>query len=146
MNHFKYVLLVEDNEHDTFFFTTAIRKIENAILLPVANNGASALVELSSSTLLPDLIFMDINMPGMSGIECLVEIIKNPDWMHIPVVMLSTSIEEAEQARSLGAKAFLQKTCDQMELQANLVQMVNLDFVADKGIAEQTFETALLAA
>jgi len=146
MNHFKYVLLVEDNEHDTFFFTTAIRRIENAILLPVASNGPNALVELSTSTLLPDLIFMDINMPGMSGIECLEEIVKNPGWTHIPVVMLSTSIEEVEQARSMGARAFLQKTCDQVALHANLAKMINLDFVADSNIAEQTFETALLAA
>ena len=146
MNNSKYVLLVEDDEHDTFFFTRAIRKIENAILLPVANNGADALLELTGSDFLPDLIFMDINMPCMNGMECLREIGKNPDWSCIPVVMLSTSVEEAGEARSLGAKAFFKKTSDQTLLHANLVQMINLDFIAEKDIAAQTFEAALMAA
>src|ERR1022692_4204447 len=78
MNTSKSVLLVEDNEHDQLFFIRALSEIENATLYDIANNGKEAHDKLENPVILPDHIFLDLNMPVMDGIECLTEIIKKP--------------------------------------------------------------------
>src|SRR5687767_3422161 len=86
MNTPKSIFLVEDDKDDQFFFTECIEKIENATLYGVASTGREALDKLENSPKLPDMIFMDISMPRMNGIECLTEIIKNPRLKNIPVL------------------------------------------------------------
>jgi len=138
----KSILLVEDDKDDQNFFIQALREIENATLYHVANNGKEALDKLDNPVL-PDIIFMDINMPVMNGIECLSAIIKNPQIKDIPVVMLTTDTGKIDIVRKLGAKAFIKKPWDGKILKEKLQQMINLDFIADIHIANQTFQTAL---
>jgi len=69
-------------------------------------------------------------MPVMNGIECLSEIIKNPQIRNIPVVILTSDTGHAELACKLGAKAFLKKPADNKILREQLEQMINLDFVS----------------
>jgi CheY-like chemotaxis protein len=141
----KSILLVEDDQDDQIFFIEALSEIENATLYDVANNGKEALDRLQNQVMLPDLIFMDINMPMMNGIECLTEIIKNPKTTNIPVVMLTTDTGRIELARKSGAKAFIKKPSDGKTLRGQLQQMISLDFIADCHIANQTFQTAVSA-
>src|ERR1041384_7981528 len=96
MNTQKTIFLVEDDTDDQMFFTECIEKIQNATLFDVANNGREALDKLEKSPTLPDMIFMDINMPYINGLECLTEIIRNPRTKNISVVMLSTDAGQAE--------------------------------------------------
>src|SRR5690349_3093073 len=118
MNTPKSIFLVEDDEDDQIFFTMCIENIKNATLYGVANNGREALDKLENSTQLPDMIFMDIKMPRMNGIECLTEIMKTSRIKNIPVVMLSTETSQAQLTRILGAKAFIQKPTNCETLQA----------------------------
>jgi len=128
MNHSVNVLLVEDDKDDQLFFSDAISEIEDVVLQNVASNGIEALRMLETSTALPDLIFMDINMPMMNGIECLIQIIRNPHLKNIPVVILSTDISGAELICNLGAKAFIKKPADRTTLRTKLVEMIHRDF------------------
>ena len=130
MTTHKNIFLVDDDLDDQFFFIEALSEIENATLYDVANNGKEALDRLKDSVILPGLIFMDINMPVMNGIECLSEIIKNPQIRNIPVVMLTTDTGQAELACKLGARAFLTKPSNGKILRKQLEQMINLDFVS----------------
>ena len=139
----KSILLIEDNEYDQFFFTKALREIENAVLYHIANNGQEALDRLHKSPVLPDLIFTDINMPVMDGVECLTQIVTNEEIKHIPVVILSTDTHKLELVRKLGAKAFIKKTSDYTVLLKRLEHVINLDFTVDISAANQTFQTAL---
>lgn len=143
MKKIKRILLVEDNRDDQYFFVHALDKIENARMFGLANNGKEAMDKLLNSDSLPDLIFSDVNMPMMDGVECLTEIIKNPQTRNIPVVFLSTDIQKVEVVRQLGAKAFIKKTCFGKGLKEQLEEIINLDFVTDTYIAEQTFQRAL---
>jgi CheY-like chemotaxis protein len=143
MKQLKTILLVEDDEDDQEFFMEALSKIENATLYDVANNGKEALDRLENSAIFPDLIFTDINMPVMNGIECLSEIIKNPQTRNIPVVILSSSTLQVELVHKLGAKAFIKKPSDSKTLRSQLQQMISLDFIADSRISNQTFQTVL---
>lgn len=134
----KRIFLVEDNRHDQYFFTLAISEIANAILHGVANNGKEAIYKLNNSEILPDLIFSDINMPFMNGIDCLKEIVSNPHTQHIPVIMLSDSVQHAELAQQLGAKAFIEKPSNCELLREQLRKIINLDFAKDSP-ANNTF-------
>ena len=136
----KSILLVEDDKDDQYFFIEALSKIENATIYDVASNGKEALDKLKNSVILPDLIFMDINMPLMNGIECLSEIIKTSKIRDIPVVILSTDTGKAEIVRELGAKAFIKKPCDIKILHEKLKQMINSDFIVDSLIGNQIFK------
>jgi CheY-like chemotaxis protein len=120
----KSVLLVEDDEDDQQFFTEALKQIENTNLVFVAHNGIEALQNLHSSATLPSIIFMDIDMPAMDGIECLQEIMGNPKTKNIPVIMLSSSTNKIEIALSIGAKAFLKKPNDGRLLREQIEQML----------------------
>src|SRR5664279_5431797 len=107
MQIIKSILLVEDDVDDQEFFVECLGQIENAVLFGIAETGIEALKKIKNSVTLPDLIFMDINMPEMNGIACLKKLMESPGTRDIPVVMLSTSSSGKEITRELGAKAFL---------------------------------------
>ena len=142
MRKAKTILLVDDDEDDQLFFIKALSEIDNATLYTLANNGKEALDTLENSAIPPSLIFMDINMPVMNGIECLAEIIQNPQTRNIPVIFLSTDQSQIEPARKLGAKAFISKTANVKQLREQIERMINLDFITESHIADQTFRTA----
>lgn len=138
----KNILLVEDDESDQIFFVRALRKIENVVLQDVASNGVEALEKLEKLQPLPDIIFLDVDMPGMNGVQCLAEIVKKPMLKDVAVVMLSNSIDNAEITRNLGAKAFIRKPSDPTLLQNKLEEIIHLDFSVNNDIADQTFQKA----
>ena len=135
MTRSKTILLVEDNKLYQLLFIQVLKEIKHAILYGIANNGKEALDKLENSAILPDLIFTDINMPVMDGIECLTEIKKNPKIKDIPVVVLSSATPQIELVQKLGAKAFLKKPSDIHSLREQLEQMINLDFADDNQMA-----------
>ena len=143
MNTHKNIFLVDDDADDPLFFMEALSQIENTSLYDIANNGKEALMRLKNSVVLPDLIFMDINMPVMNGMECLAEIVKNPQIRNIPIVMLTSATEKIELARKLGAKAFLKKSCDSRVLREQLEQMISLNCNVDIQISNQTYHSLL---
>ena len=105
----KVILLVENDIEYQALFMEAIGEIENASLIGITNNGRQALNRLNNHLRLPDIIFMDIDMPVMNGLECLAEIIKTPELRHIPVVILSNDGLQADFLYRLGAKALIKK-------------------------------------
>jgi len=143
MNDNKNVFLVEDDKDDQEFFISALNKIENAVLYDIANNGREALRKLETATILPSLIFMDINMPKMNGIECLAVIVNKPEINDIPVVILSTDTKHVEVVRKLGAKAFIKKPSNTTSLRQKLEQVINLDFNSESYITNQSFHASL---
>lgn len=74
-----------------------------------AGNGQEALDVLASNKV--DLVFTDINMPEMSGLEMLKAMRADPAMADIPVIVITTegSAERRQEAQSLGATGFLQK-------------------------------------
>lgn len=135
------ILLVEDDKDDQEFFINAMNEIDNTSSYDIANNGKEAIDLLKEARLLPTLIFLDINMPLMNGMEFLELMRKDPNMMNIPVVVLSTSAEEKKRAKDLGANAYIRKSSDYKVLRGKLKQMLDLDFIKDSFIARQTFTT-----
>jgi CheY-like chemotaxis protein len=109
MNPLQKILLVEDDQDDQEFFVAALDGIENVSLSDVVNNGKEAIECLYKSAILPNIIFMDVNMPIMGGIECLGFIMNEPLMSQVPVIMLSSDIGQRERARQIGANGFIKK-------------------------------------
>ena len=86
------ILLADDDADDCFFFEKALREISIATQLTTVNNGEHLMDYLSkNSQHLPDVLFLDLNMPRKSGFECLTEITESSKLKDLYVVMFSTS-------------------------------------------------------
>ena len=105
-------LLIDDDEDDQEIFSMALEDINSGIQCIMVSNGVAALEKLNAKKpLIPDFIFIDVNMPKMNGIECLREIQKLDHLKDAEVFMYSTSSDEKmiEKSKALGAKDFIVK-------------------------------------
>jgi|SRR5687768_11735840 len=107
----KTCLLVDDDEDDKEIFSLALSEANPAIDCRVASNGIEALRMLGDPAFIPDYIFLDLNMPLMSGKECLVEIRKRRHLNDTPVIIFSTSASQKDvlETMALGASSFITK-------------------------------------
>ena len=112
MNSNRIVLIIDDDDDDRSLFSDALEEVNNTVMCVSVADGQEGLEILRDARLeLPDLIFLDLNMPRLNGKQCLEEIKKIPGLAHIPVIMYSTTkrIEDVEETRKLGAAYFLTK-------------------------------------
>lgn len=108
------VLLVEDDPGDILIAREALRAGMLASALTVVQDGGEALAHLRGDGGRPDLVLLDLNLPGMSGHEVLAAIKSDPELRIVPVVVLSTSSAEQDVRRSyeLGANIYVTKPVD----------------------------------
>jgi len=111
------ILIVEDNLGDVELAKEALLTSKLANELSVFYDGRSALAELdrlNKAGSLPDLIFLDLNLPGMSGTEVLAAIKGTPGLSRVPVVILTSSQAERDIAKSydLHANCYVTKPLD----------------------------------
>jgi CheY-like chemotaxis protein len=100
----------------------------------IVSSGEQALAFLKTATELPSLIFLDLNMLGMNGIETLMQIRADDRVKDIPVVILTLSTlgSDAEEASKAGATGFVQKAIRLHELSSDLEQQVRSWYVRKK--------------
>lgn len=108
--HAPVVYLIDDDEDDRDIFSIALERARAEAVCLTAKNGPEALHSLNNIDV-PDYIFIDLNMPFMSGRECLAEIKKRPMLRNVPAVIYTTSShsKEADELMELGAAHFLVK-------------------------------------
>lgn len=111
MVHPKVLFLIDDDLDDQHVFLEALQTIDKSIVCYTANDGRDALNKLHDALLLPDIIFLDLNMPVMSGKECLRALKTDNTLKHLPVIIYSTSSAEKEKENclQLGAVQFISK-------------------------------------
>jgi CheY-like chemotaxis protein len=104
------ILYIDDDLEDREIFHDAIRTIDHKITIDSATCCDEALFKLKSQKS-PDLIFLDINMPGKTGKECLKAIKSNPLLSTIPVIIFSTSnsLADIKECMDIGASEYLVK-------------------------------------
>ena len=118
----KYILLVEDNRDDVALTQMALKKCQISNKLVVVSDGAEALDFLFSRgryvdrdhSQEPAFILLDLNLPCISGLEVLQQIRSSKRTNSIPVVILTSSVEESDREESfrLGANSFFVKPVD----------------------------------
>jgi iron complex outermembrane recepter protein len=109
------VFLIDDDTDDQEIFSIALEQAHDNAQCIFANDGIHALEKINSDhTLVPDFIFIDMNMPRMNGQQCLQEIKKINRLRNVPVFMLSTSMDSAsmDEHKKLGAVDFIVKPSD----------------------------------
>lgn len=99
-----HVLLVDDDEDDFVFFTEAVKNLPYRIKLSFAENG-EILLKFLDKEKLPDIIFLDLNMPGKNGKECLNVIRSNHTFDKLPIIIYSTSNEKTDIDSCYNGKA-----------------------------------------
>ena len=104
------VLLIDDDIDDRMIFGEVLKELAPDIIYHEAINGEDALIKLDND-LIPDLIFLDLNMPRVDGKQFLAEIQRISHLKHIPVIIYSTSSHESDkkETRELGAVYFITK-------------------------------------
>ena len=86
------IILVDDDEDDRDLFFQALMEVSLSIKYEGCVNGSDALKKLSNQdAIIPDLIFMDLNMPGMNGFECLKKIREIVPLKKTPIIIYSTA-------------------------------------------------------
>ncbi|MES2680954.1 MAG: response regulator [Bacteroidota bacterium] len=112
MNRPKKCLLIDDDQDDQEIFMIALNQSNTGVKCDIEGNGLSGLDRLDKNPGdVPDFIFLDLNMPGMNGKQCLVEIRKRPFLKAVPVIIYSTSSvpDEVIDTKALGAVDFITK-------------------------------------
>lgn len=89
------LLLADDDEDDCTFFKEALDDLSLPVTLVTVNDGVQLMSHLAvtDSDNLPDLLFLDLNMPRKNGHECLAEIKKMDQLKSLPVIIFSTSLD-----------------------------------------------------
>ncbi len=103
----KKVLIVDDSPTERYFLTELLTK--NGFNVSVAESAEEALLKLKAHT--PDLILMDVVMPGQNGFQLTRQLSKDPATQHIPVIMCTSKNQQTDRIWGLrqGARDYITK-------------------------------------
>jgi CheY-like chemotaxis protein len=109
------LLLADDDEDDCTFFKEALDDLSLPVNLVTVNDGVELMNHLAVAVSdLPDLLFLDLNMPRKNGHECLAEIKKIDQLKNLPVIIFSTSLDSeiVNKMYDKGALYYIRKPGD----------------------------------
>ena len=118
VNRMKRVLIVDDSPTEMQMLSNIMK--QGGYEVVTADHGEEGVEKAKSS--LPDIILMDIVMPGMNGFQATRQISKNSETAHIPIIIITTKDQETDRIWGLrqGAKDFLTKPVQAQELLATI--------------------------
>lgn len=140
------ILLTDDDPDDRELFKEAISELHLKHPVEYCVNGLELLERLKGVGENPDLIFLDLNMPMLSGVETLEEIRKDPRFKNIPIIAIySTSSSEEDQKKTFlsGANAYVTKPVCFTQLKLLLEKVIETDW--SKQIADSKMETFVIS-
>lgn len=130
MNHPNFhILLADDDEDDCIFFREALDELSEDVSFSVVSNGLELMNFLEENKeQLPDVLFLDLNMPFKTGAECLLEIKSCKKMSELPIIVYSTSAnpEVMDMLYSKGAHYYVRKPGDFSLLKAVIHRAITL--------------------
>lgn len=128
--HTKNIILAEDDEDDSQFFEDALQDLQDAPQYIRARDGAELTGLLSKMDCLPDLVFLDLNMPKKNGTQCLQEIRNSTTFSKLPVVVLSTtsSPDIIETIYRTGANLYVVKPNTMAGWRKAIAKVLSMDW------------------
>lgn len=128
---FLHILLADDDEDDRIFFRDAFEEVKIKTNVDFVHDGLALLEHLNNpETKLPNILFLDLNMPKKTGLECLVEIKKTEHLKDLIIAIYSTSSSEMdiEETFIQGANIYIKKPSDFNSLKKVLNGVVTLNW------------------
>jgi CheY-like chemotaxis protein len=106
-----HILLADDDIDDCLLFQDALNELPLSTELTTVNNGEQLMRALAAKDRLPDLLFLDLNMPRKNGLECLLELQADERFRKVPVIIFTTSfnLEVINLLHSKGARYYVRK-------------------------------------
>lgn len=117
----KNVLVVDDSKTELMFLSDFLTK--NGFQVTTASNAEETMQRLGEGK--PDLILMDVVMPGQNGFQLTRAITRNPDYADIPVIMCTSKGQETDKVWAMrqGAKGYITKPVDTVELLKKIAEV-----------------------
>ncbi|MFN3639276.1 MAG: response regulator [Flavobacterium sp.] len=125
------IALADDDQDDRMFFKDAFEELKINTVVSIHSDGQELMNYLNEpSTNLPNILFLDLNMPKKNGYECLIEIKKNKKFNDIAIAIYSTSSseEDVENTFVQGANIYIKKPSDFESLKKILKEVVTLNW------------------
>ena len=112
------VLVVDDSKTELLYLTDLLQK--KGMQVRTAENGEEALRRLAEDK--PDLILMDVVMPGQNGFQLTRSITRDPSYASVPIIMCTSKNQETDRVWGMrqGARGYITKPVDPAELQAKI--------------------------
>ncbi|MCI4441271.1 response regulator [Tibeticola sp.] len=112
------VLVVDDSKTELMFLSELLRK--NGFSVCTAENADEAMQQLETAK--PDLILMDVVMPGQNGFQLTRAITRNPQFVDVPIIMCTSKNQETDRVWGMrqGARDYVTKPVDAAELLAKI--------------------------
>ncbi len=126
-----HVLLADDDDDDRLFFRDAIEEVKVKTVVNMVNDGVELMDYLNNSdTRLPNLIFLDLNMPRKGGMECLKDIRSNNKLKDLSIAIYSTSAleKDIEETFIKGANIYIKKPNDFEVLKSILAKVITINW------------------
>lgn len=114
-----HLLLADDDYDDCFLFEEALSELPTLVRLTTVHDGQELMELLGrKNERLPDLLFLDINMPLKNGLECFEEIRQSERLKTLPIILFSTSFRKdvAHLLHQYGVRHYVQKPSDFTQL------------------------------
>ncbi len=132
MNHDAlHILLADDDDDDRLFFKDAIEEVKVKTVVTMVNDGVELMDYLIKSEMnLPNLVFLDLNMPRKGGMECLKEIRSNNKLKDLSIAIYSTSAleKDIEETFIKGANIYIKKPNDFEDLKNILIKVITINW------------------
>ncbi len=112
------VLVVDDSKTELLFLTDLLQK--NGLSVRTAENAEEAFRRLAEEK--PDLILMDVVMPGQNGFQLTRTISRDPQYAGLPIIMCTSKNQETDRVWGMrqGARDYVTKPVDAVELMAKI--------------------------
>jgi twitching motility two-component system response regulator PilH len=115
------ILIVDDSPTERYYLTDIL--VKNGFAVSTADNGEEALVKMRADR--PELILMDVVMPGANGFQVTRSIARDPDLAAVPVIICSSKNQETDRIWGMrqGAKDYFVKPVDPVQLLARIAAL-----------------------
>ena len=138
------MLLADDDADDRFFFSTALAEMTMDSELKLLHDGVALMDYLrrTEDEKLPDIMFLDMNMPRKSGMECLKEIRAERRFDTICIVIYSTfdTDDQVDAILAAGANIYFNKPSEMEKIKVMIRQVIRIyRYYPDLGASEEAF-------
>ncbi|HET6255431.1 MAG TPA: response regulator [Puia sp.] len=135
------ILLCDDDPDEALFLETSFVKAGYQVDLECFDRCSKLLDHLPVRPEVPDLIFVDINMPGEDGLECVGMIRQLSTYRDVPTIMYTTSLREKDidAAFKNGASLYIPKTSSEAELAEIVHYLLTRDWAGLEGAKKDGF-------